>query len=64
MVLELPFLKVIHDHDDHFRFTDKGVRVLFDKTRFDAVSDQVGSGSGSFLSVFLCGYLMQFVWAP
>ena len=64
VVLELPFLNVIHDHDDYFRFSDRGIRVLFDETRFDVVLDQVGSGGGSFLSVFLFVYLRQFIWGP
>jgi ubiquinone/menaquinone biosynthesis C-methylase UbiE len=61
VVLELPFLNVIHDEDDYFRFTDKGIRSLFDSKRFKVVFEQVGSGGGSFLSVFLLEYFQQFV---
>ncbi len=61
VVLELPFLNVIHDEHDYFRFTDRGIRSLFPEERFAAVLEQVGSGGGSFLSVFLAVYLRQFV---
>ena len=61
VVLESPFLNVIHDEHDYFRFTDKGIRSLFDSKRFEVVSEQVGSGGGSFLSVFLLEYFQQFI---
>ncbi len=61
VVLELPFLNVIHDEADYFRFTDRGIRCLFDSSRFDVVFEQVSSGGGSFLSVFLLEYFKQFV---
>lgn len=61
VVLELPFLNVIHDEHDYFRFTDKGIRSLFDDEKFEVVLEQVGSGGGSFLSVFLLEYFRQFV---
>lgn len=61
VVLELPFLNVIHDEHDYFRFTDKAIRELFDEEKFEAVLEQVGSGGGSFLSVFLLTYFRQFV---
>jgi ubiquinone/menaquinone biosynthesis C-methylase UbiE len=61
VVLELPFLNVIHDEHDYFRFTDKEIRSLFDERRFDVILEQVGSGGGSFLSVFLLEYFEQFV---
>ncbi|MFQ5880865.1 MAG: class I SAM-dependent methyltransferase [Candidatus Methylomirabilales bacterium] len=61
VVLEVPFLNVIHDKDDYFRFTDKGIQALFDETRFAVVLAQVGSGGGSFLSVFLFTYCEHFV---
>jgi SAM-dependent methyltransferase len=61
VVLELPFLNVIHDEHDYFRFTDKGLRSLFDEGRFDLVLAQVGAGGGSFLSVFFLEYFKQFV---
>ena len=37
VVLELPFFNVIHDGHDYFRFTDKGIRSLFDSNRFEVV---------------------------
>lgn len=61
VVLELPFLNVIHDEHDYFRFTDKGIRSLFDDEKYEVVLEQVGSGGGSFLSVFLLEYFRQFV---
>jgi SAM-dependent methyltransferase len=64
IVLELPFLNVIHDEHDYFRFTDKGIRSLFDEKRFNSIFEQVGSGGGSFLSVFLLSYFEQFLWLP
>jgi SAM-dependent methyltransferase len=61
VVLEVPFLNVIHDEHDYFRFTDKGIRALFDEERFEVVLEQVSSGGGSFLSVFLLEYFQQFI---
>lgn len=61
VVLELPFLNVIHDEHDYFRFTDKGIRSLFDETRFDIIFEQVSAGGGSFMSVFLFQYFRQFI---
>jgi ubiquinone/menaquinone biosynthesis C-methylase UbiE len=61
VVLELPFLNVIHDEHDYFRFTDKGIRSLLDEKRFEIVFEQIGAGGGSFLSVFLLEYFQQFV---
>lgn len=61
VVLELPFLNVIHDDHDYFRFTDKGIQSLFDSNRFEVVFEQVGSGGGSFLSVFFLEYFQQFI---
>jgi ubiquinone/menaquinone biosynthesis C-methylase UbiE len=61
VVVELPFLNVIHDEHDYFRFTDKGIRSLFDECRFEPILEQVGSGGGSFLSVFLWTYFQQFI---
>lgn len=61
VVLELPFLNVIHDEHDYFRFTDKGIRSLFDEAKYEVVFEQVGSGGGSFMSVFLIEYSIQFI---
>jgi len=59
VVLELPFLNVIHDAHDYFRFTDLGIRSLFD--RFVVVFEQVSAGGGSFLSIFSVEYFAQFI---
>lgn len=61
IVLELPFLNVIHDEHDYFRFTDKGIKSLFDESKFDVIFEQVGSGGGSFFSVFLLEYTKLFI---
>ncbi len=61
VVLELPFLSTIHDEHDYFRFTDKGIRSLFDEEKFEVIFEQVSSGGGSFVSVFLYVYLKQFI---
>lgn len=61
VVVELPFLNVIHDQHDYFRFTDKGIRSLFDESRFDSILEQVSAGGGSFLSVFFLEYFKQFI---
>ena len=61
VVLEVPFLNVIHSNHDYFRFTDRGIRSLFDDDKFEAIFEQVASAGGSFLSVFLYKYLQQFI---
>lgn len=61
IILELPFLNIWHNEEDYFRFTAKGIRSLFGEDKFETVFEQVGSGGGSFLSVFLYTYLRQFV---
>lgn len=60
VVLEIPFLNVIHDSHDYFRFTDEGIRSLFGE-KFKEVSLQISCGGGSFLSVFAFSYFRQFV---
>jgi SAM-dependent methyltransferase len=62
VVVDLPFLNIIHDYHDYFRFTDKGIKSLFDKEKFECIFEQVGSGGGSFLSVFILNYFNQFFW--
>jgi ubiquinone/menaquinone biosynthesis C-methylase UbiE len=64
IVVDLPFLNTVHNEHDFFRFTDKGIRALFDETRFISILEQVSAGGGSFLSVFFLFYFEQFVWAP
>jgi SAM-dependent methyltransferase len=61
LVMELPFLNIIHNEEDYFRFTDKGIKSLFGQDKFEVVFEQVGSGGGSFISVFLYTYLRQFI---
>lgn len=61
IVLELPFLNIIHADHDYFRFTDKGIRSLFDEMQYDVILSQVSSGGGSFLSVFLLFYFKQLI---
>jgi len=61
VVLELPFLNIIHDEEDYFRFTDKGIGSLFDEENFDVVHSEVSSGGGSFFSVFFLFYFRQFL---
>ncbi len=61
VILELPFLNVIHDFHDYFRFTDKGIVNLFDEKRFSLIHSQVTAGGGSFLGMFLLMYFMQFI---
>ena len=61
LVLELPFLNIIHNEEDYFRFTDRGIRSLFGEDKFEVIFEQVGSGGGSFFSVFLYTYLRQFI---
>lgn len=57
--VNVPFLNVIHDVNDYFRFTDKGLRTLF--ARFDEVRAGVSSGPSSFLGPFLIEYVLCFV---
>ena len=59
-VLKLSFLKVMHEEGDYFRFTDKGIRSLFDSNRFEEFFMQVGSGGRSFFSLFLLEDFQQF----
>ena len=57
--VNVPFLNVIHDADDYFRYTDKGLRSLF--ARFDQVSAGVSAGPSSFFGPFLVEYVLCFV---
>lgn len=61
VVLCVPFLYVIHDEHDYFRFTDRGIRALFDEAEFEPVLEQVSAGGGSCLSSLLAEYGRQFV---
>lgn len=57
--VNVPFLNVIHDVHDYFRFTDDGLRVLF--SGFDEIRAGVSAGPSSFLGPFLVEYLVCFV---
>jgi SAM-dependent methyltransferase/uncharacterized protein YbaR (Trm112 family) len=57
--ISVPFLNVIHDEHDYFRFTDKALRVLF--PGFTPVAAGVSAGGGSFINTFLIEYAACFV---
>jgi SAM-dependent methyltransferase len=48
--INLPFLNVIHDTHDYFRFTDKGLQILF--SSFEEIDSGVSAGPSSFLGPF------------
>jgi hypothetical protein len=50
---------VIHAKHDYFRFTDRGLAMLFDG--FETVAAGVSAAGGSFLGPFLVEYLLCFV---
>ncbi len=58
-LINVPFLNVIHDANDYFRYTDKGLRVLF--SRFEQLAAGVSAGPSSFLGPFLIEYVSCFV---
>jgi len=57
--INVPFLNVIHDTHDYFRFTDRGLDILF--SRFRKIDGGVSGGPSSFLAPFLVEYLLYFV---
>ncbi len=57
--INVPFLNVIHDAHDYFRFTDKGLEVLF--SRFRKIRSGVSGGPSSFVGPFLVEYTACFV---
>jgi hypothetical protein len=57
--VDVPFLYVIHDEHDYYRFTDKGLRVLF--SRFHEIESGVSGGPSSFLPMFLITYAGAFL---
>ena len=59
VLVNVPFLNVIHDADDYYRYTDKGLRVLFSK--FDEVRAGVSAGPSSFFGPFVVEYVLCFV---
>ena len=56
VAVNAPFLNVIHDAHDYFRFTDGGLDVLFEP--LEKVASGVSSGPGSFFGVFAVEWLM------
>jgi uncharacterized protein YbaR (Trm112 family)/SAM-dependent methyltransferase len=57
--VNVPFLNVIHDTNDYFRFTDKGLDVIFE--RFQKLASGVSAGPSAFFGAFLVNYLLCFV---
>ena len=57
--INVPFLNIIHDTHDYFRFTDKGLEILF--ADFEKIDVGVSAGPSSFLGPFLIAYLLCFV---
>lgn len=55
VLVNVPFLNIIHDTHDYFRFTDKGLEILFH--RFSKVAGGVSAGPSSFFGPFLVTYL-------
>ncbi|BCA54213.1 hypothetical protein W02_13530 [Nitrospira sp. KM1] len=57
--VNVPFMNVIHDEHDYFRFTDRGLEILFSK--FRKVGGGVSAGPSSFLGPFMVEYISYFV---
>jgi len=57
--INVPFLTIIHDTHDYFRFTDKGLQILF--SGFEEVASGVSVGPSSFLGPFFVEYLLCFI---
>jgi SAM-dependent methyltransferase/uncharacterized protein YbaR (Trm112 family) len=57
--VSVPFLNIIHDTHDYFRFSDKALEVLF--AGFEKVAAGVSAGGGSFIGPFLVEYALCFV---
>lgn len=57
--INVPFLNVVHDTHDYFRFTDKGLDILF--SRFEKIAGGVSAGPSSFLGPFFIEYLLCFI---
>jgi uncharacterized protein YbaR (Trm112 family)/SAM-dependent methyltransferase len=54
--INVPFLNIVHDAHDYFRFTDRGLDVLF--SQFHKVAGGVSAGPSSFLAPFLIEYVL------
>lgn len=59
IIINLPFLNVIHDEHDYFRFTLKGIKELF--LNYTEIAGGVSSGGGSFLPICLIQYTSMFI---
>lgn len=57
--INVPFLNVIHDVHDYFRFTDKGLESLF--SDFEKIEVGVSAGPSSFVGPFLIEYFSNFL---
>lgn len=57
--VNVPFLSQIHAKADYFRFTDRGLEVLFEG--FETVAVGVSAGPSSFMGPFLVDYGLCFV---
>lgn len=58
VMVNVPFLNIIHDEFDYYRFTDKGLEVIFE--RFENIEKGVSAGGASFLNIFLIYYFVLF----
>ncbi|MCL4418365.1 MAG: class I SAM-dependent methyltransferase, partial [Actinobacteria bacterium] len=59
VVINLPFLNIIHDDEDYFRFTLKGIRELFPNCK--QIYGGVSSGCASFLPICALEYFKLFI---
>jgi SAM-dependent methyltransferase len=57
--INVPFLNIIHDVVDYYRFTADGLRVLFED--FEEVHAGVSAGPSSFYTIFFPEYVSQFM---
>jgi SAM-dependent methyltransferase len=57
--VQAPFLNIVHDTHDYFRFSDRALDVLF--SRFTKVASGISGGPSSLLGPFLVEYLLCFV---
>ena len=62
VLIDAPFLFPIHDRHDYFRFTDRGLEILF--SRFEKIAVGVSGGPSSFVGPFLTAYCPSFMPSP
>ena len=60
--INVPFLNIIHDTHDYFRFTDKDLDILF--ARFRKMAGGVSAGPSSFLGPFPVEYIPCGILGP